>query len=131
MAYNREWDKGKDQWSDNTAWNATDPRTNVRGREEDYYGEGKRRKFNGGVSASALRENLSITFVQGYQGYDNAQAYDEGASYAQQGPPQDDRTQQRAAPAGAFPKKRLTPSDPSPHVIFLGLDQDFTEADVC
>ena len=29
-----------------------------------------------------------------------------------------------------FAKKRLLPSEPSPHVIFLGLDTDFTEADV-
>lgn len=28
-------------------------------------------------------------------------------------------------------KKRLVPSEPSPHVIFLGLDPDFTESDVC
>lgn len=27
-------------------------------------------------------------------------------------------------------KKRLVPSEPSPHVIFLGLDPDFTESDV-
>lgn len=27
-------------------------------------------------------------------------------------------------------KKRLAPSEPSPHVIFLGLDPDFTEADL-
>ncbi|KAF7295248.1 RhoA GTPase effector DIA/Diaphanous [Mycena indigotica] len=33
--------------------------------------------------------------------------------------------------AGAsFPKKRLQPSEPSPHVIFLGLDPDFNEADL-
>lgn len=31
---------------------------------------------------------------------------------------------------GGFPKKRLVPSEPSPHVIFLGFDPDFTEADV-
>ncbi|KAG6879954.1 hypothetical protein C0992_008888 [Termitomyces sp. T32_za158] len=35
---------------------------------------------------------------------------------------QDDRQQRN--------KKRLVPSEPSPHVIFLGLDPDFTEADV-
>ena len=28
-------------------------------------------------------------------------------------------------------KKRLVASDPSPHVIFLGLDIGFTESDVC
>jgi RNA-binding protein 5/10 len=27
-------------------------------------------------------------------------------------------------------RRRLAPSEPSPHVIFLGLDPDFTEADV-
>ncbi|KAJ2917647.1 hypothetical protein MD484_g2789, partial [Candolleomyces efflorescens] len=31
---------------------------------------------------------------------------------------------------GGFTKKRIAPSEPSPHVIFLGLDPDFTEADV-
>ena len=28
------------------------------------------------------------------------------------------------------PRRRLVPSEASPHIIFLGLDQDFTEADV-
>jgi hypothetical protein len=37
---------------------------------------------------------------------------------------QDDR------PNKSHVKKRLLPSEPSPHVIFLGLDTDFTEADV-
>jgi RNA-binding protein 5/10 len=54
----------------------------------------------------------------------------EGAAYgharqadaAQESTP-DDRSQR------AF-KKRLAPSEPSPHVIFLGLDTDFTEADL-
>lgn len=31
---------------------------------------------------------------------------------------------------GAPPKKRMQASEPSPHVIFLGLDPDFTESDV-
>ncbi|KAJ7063057.1 hypothetical protein C8F01DRAFT_54849 [Mycena amicta] len=30
----------------------------------------------------------------------------------------------------SFSKKRLQPSEPSPHVIFLGLDPDFNEADL-
>lgn len=47
MAYNREWDQGKDNWNE-TTW--TGPDTKVpRQREEDYQGEGKRRKFNNGV----------------------------------------------------------------------------------
>lgn len=41
---------------------------------------------------------------------------------------QDDR---HRGGGGGFNKKRLIPSEPSPHVIFLGLDTDFTEADVC
>ena len=48
MAYNREWDQGKETWND-SAWNATGVGAHVRPREEDYYGEGKRRKFNSGV----------------------------------------------------------------------------------
>lgn len=49
MAYNnnREWDKGKDAWNQSAAW--SEPRANVRPREDDYHGEGKRRKFNTGV----------------------------------------------------------------------------------
>ncbi|KAF8892694.1 hypothetical protein BD779DRAFT_1510429 [Infundibulicybe gibba] len=116
MAYNREWDKGKDTWNDAATWGAPDARGNVRGREEDHYGEGKRRKFNNGA-------------------YDASQAYDESgyggnynqnkqAEYLQQDPSQDDRQR------GGFAKKRLAPSEPSSHVIFLGLDPDFTEADL-
>jgi hypothetical protein len=48
MAYNREWDQAKD-WNDPTAWDGTDRKANIRPREEDYYAEGKRRKFNNGV----------------------------------------------------------------------------------
>lgn len=66
------------------------------------------------------------------QGYESSQAYAEGsydtASYGRQSDALQD--QQRGA-GGGFPKKRLQPSEPSPHVIFLGLDPDFTEADVC
>lgn len=50
MAYNRDRDKGKDHWSDQGYW-PTDNRGNVRGREDDYYGDGKRRKYNNGVCA--------------------------------------------------------------------------------
>lgn len=48
MAYNRDWDKGKDNWPDQAYWPA-DNRGNVRGREDDYYGDGKRRKYNHAV----------------------------------------------------------------------------------
>ena len=48
MAFNREWDQGKDNWNE-AAWNAPDAKTHVRQREEDYHGDGKRRKFNNGV----------------------------------------------------------------------------------
>lgn len=48
MAYNRDWDKGKDHWSDQGYWPA-DNRGNVRGREDDYSGDWKRRKYNNGV----------------------------------------------------------------------------------
>jgi RNA-binding protein 5/10 len=50
MAYNREWDQGKESWDHNGGWDDDHPRGNVRGREEDYYGsDNKRRKFNEGV----------------------------------------------------------------------------------
>lgn len=67
------------------------------------------------------------------QGYDASQAnednsYDAGYGQGEYDQSFDDRSQQR----GGFNKtKRLIPSEPSPHVIFLGLDPDFTEADVC
>jgi RNA-binding protein 5/10 len=49
MAYNREWDRGKDSWAHSNQWSTQDSRATVRGREEDYTGDGKRRKFNNGV----------------------------------------------------------------------------------
>ena len=42
---------------------------------------------------------------------------------------QEDRSRASSPPGSV--KKRLVPSEPSPHIIFLGLDPDFTEADVC
>jgi hypothetical protein len=47
MAYNREWDMGKEAWHDGGSWSG-------KGRDEDY-GEGKKRKFNGGVRRLFLR----------------------------------------------------------------------------
>lgn len=51
MAYNRDWDKGKDNWGDSGAW-ATD--RGGRGRDDDY-GDGKRRKFNNGVRGPSVK----------------------------------------------------------------------------
>lgn len=57
MAYNRDWDKGKDSWnqgayeddSNNNAWGLAGG-GNVRYREDDQWNnEGKRRKYNNGV----------------------------------------------------------------------------------
>lgn len=53
MAYNREWDKGKETWNEESWSNDYSARGNVRGRDEEYYGEGKRRKFNDGVRNDA------------------------------------------------------------------------------
>ncbi|KAG6850456.1 hypothetical protein H0H93_012877 [Arthromyces matolae] len=67
--------------------------------------------------------------TMGFQPYDSAQSYDgsntnernqAADSFHDYG--QEDRQQRN--------KKRLAPSEPSSHVIFLGLDLDFTEADV-
>ncbi|EAU88125.2 hypothetical protein CC1G_03797 [Coprinopsis cinerea okayama7 len=104
---------------------------------------------------------LMSEVVQGYQqGYDyDAQAYDDGyGGYGQgrhgsdygnhhhhhnhqqhhrqqhhrdQDYGYDERPRGGGGGGGGHPKKRLLPSEPSPHVIFLGLDPDFTEADVC
>ncbi|CDO69037.1 hypothetical protein BN946_scf184834.g44 [Trametes cinnabarina] len=111
MAYNREWDQGKQ--SDYDSWPPA-PRGNGHMRDEEYHGDSKRRKYNdGGYDASQAYDN------SGYEnsGYDNRQYNDQ--SYHQ-----DDRH-----PRG-HNKKRLVPSEPSPHVIFLGLDPDFTESDM-
>ncbi|KAI0637339.1 hypothetical protein C8Q77DRAFT_562644 [Trametes polyzona] len=108
MAYNREWDQGKQ--ADYDSWQPA-PRGNNHSRDEDYYGDSKRRKYNdGGYDA-----------LQGYDnsGYDNRQSHDQGYY-------QDDRP----ARNGPYNKKRFAPSEPSPHVIFLGLDPDFTESDM-
>ena len=49
MAYNREWDRGKDSWNDGYAWSGQDDRV-VRDHDDGYSGDGKRRKFNNGVT---------------------------------------------------------------------------------
>ncbi|KAJ6513845.1 hypothetical protein C8R47DRAFT_1092050 [Mycena vitilis] len=112
MAYNREWDQGKAAWAQQQqSWNAS----NIHPREDDYYAEGKRRKMNAG----------------GYEaGYAYAEPSYDTASYAGRPDPSQDHMQRGAGGGGAFAKKRLQPSEPSPHVIFLGLDPDFTEADL-
>jgi hypothetical protein len=58
MAYNnREWDRGKDSWDDSGTSGAWDNRGAAR---DDYYNDGKRRKFNNGVGGS-----LYFLFSQG------------------------------------------------------------------
>lgn len=49
MTHNREWDRGKDSWTDSSPWPGPDSRLNIRAREDDLQAEGKRRKFNNGV----------------------------------------------------------------------------------
>jgi len=130
MAYSRDWDRGKSAWDDAGAWGDVSGRGNLRPRDEDHQGDGKRRKYNHGVILLFLQCQDYLMYLKGLQGYDTSQAYDENTTYdtttvqAQSSLP-DDR------PHRNFVKKRLTPSEPSPHVIFLGLDPDFTEADVC
>lgn len=59
-----------------------------------------------------------------FQGYDGQKAYDDyGSGYSK-------RNDQGHGGGEGYNKKRLVPSEPSPHVIFLGLDPDFTESDV-
>ncbi|KAI0303375.1 hypothetical protein B0F90DRAFT_1911376 [Multifurca ochricompacta] len=100
MAYNREWDMGKESWHETDSWGSG----SGKGRDEDY-GEGKKRKFNSGSWDEG-----------GYDSHHNHQ--DSGVGGGSGG--------------GGFHghKKRLVASDPSPHVIFLGLDMAFTESDL-
>ncbi|KAI0317768.1 hypothetical protein OF83DRAFT_1163779 [Amylostereum chailletii] len=141
MAYNREWDKGKDGWSadngDTGGWQdytGGGGRGNVRYREEEYYGDGKRRRYNnGGYDAGQGWDDSS---------YDAGQYQQPLVATTQQPYAQDDRpprggfnlggTSTSGTASGGFQgnRKRLAPSEPSPHVIFLGLDPDFTEADL-
>jgi RNA-binding protein 5/10 len=92
-------------------WNESG-KGSVRQRDDEYHTEGKRRKFNNGSYDGPGHEEPSFeNYGQGRQtNYPQDQLHD-------------DRSQR------GF-KKRLVPSEPSPHVIFLGLDQDFTEADL-
>ncbi|KAG9318373.1 hypothetical protein JVU11DRAFT_463 [Chiua virens] len=69
-------------------------------------------------------------------GYD-AQSYDEPAYDSSYGQPNSSRHGDSATDytddrhgKGFHPKKRMVPSEPSSHVIFLGLDPDFSEADL-
>ncbi|KAH9921052.1 uncharacterized protein B0H18DRAFT_1022520 [Fomitopsis serialis] len=123
MSYNREWDKGKQPSADGP-WQYHGSHGGMHPRDDEYFGDGKRRKFNnGGYDAS-----------QGYdQGYDDG-AHDlgHGQGYVQDYAAEDrfQRGGGGGGGGGGYSKKRLVPSEPSPHVIFLGLDPDFTEADL-
>jgi hypothetical protein len=110
MAYNREWDMGKEDWHEGGSWSG-------RGRDDDY-GEGKKRKFNGGVLGPLLFLFLNTSPR-------SLQTWDDGGQDSQ-------GYQDYGVGGGGFHghKKRLVASDPSPHVIFLGLDTGFTESDV-
>ncbi|KAI9508851.1 hypothetical protein F5148DRAFT_979244 [Russula earlei] len=115
MAYNREWDIGKEAWNEGGSWSG-------KGRDDDY-GEGKKRKFNGGVvGLSSLLLLTSHWFLRCV----SLQPWDDG------GQDSHNSYQDYGVGGGGFHghKKRLVASDPSPHVIFLGLDTGFTESDL-
>ena len=142
MAYNhREWDQGKDQWNEGySGWNNSDSRGHTRHREDDYASDEKRRKYNDGVRTGQrpFTSNSNDT-SQGYQGYSGNHGYDDsgygGGAHGGHGRHNQDYDHgyedRPARGGGGGYKKRMVPSEPSPHVIFLGLDPDFTEADVC
>ncbi|KAF9228042.1 hypothetical protein BS17DRAFT_793613 [Gyrodon lividus] len=119
MAYNRDRDKGKDYWADQGSWGQGDSsRANVRGREDDYYGDGKRRKHNNGGYDNQPYDDTG--YDAGYGNHNQSRHTDYSYDHSN-----DDR-----AGKGFQSKKRLVPSEPSSHVIFLGLDPDFSEADL-
>ena len=129
MAYNREWDRGKDAaWSNQQSWQGVRPRG-----EDDHHGDGKRRKYNNGVRIHILANQPHLTLSKAYDisQVREENAYGQGYGHKQAEQHQDYAQDDRFRGAAGFAKKRLAPSEPSPHVIFLGLDPDFTEADVC
>ncbi|KLO07384.1 hypothetical protein SCHPADRAFT_932471 [Schizopora paradoxa] len=119
MSYGREWDKGKD-------WNDEDYYGSTRGRAEDddygNYGEGKRRKYNnGGYEDSSWSQfNHNGRGQAGYDAQDAGGRFDNDPNYERQ----------HRQGGGFVNRKKHVSSEPSPHVIFLGLDSDFTEADL-
>jgi hypothetical protein len=56
MAYNREWDMGKESWHEGGSWGSG----SGKGRDEDYV-EGKKRKFNSSVCKPFIF-HLSLTY---------------------------------------------------------------------
>ena len=106
----------------------------------------------GCVSAAAPLIMLKRFTIDCLQSYDASQNWDEGSydtssydtSYQEQQDPHPTRGGHNGGGGGTSSsgrgggggggfyghKKNLVSSEPSPHVIFLGLDPDFTEADV-
>lgn len=65
MAYNREWDRGKDSWDEGHSWQSSEYRSNVRERDDDYdYNDNKRRKYNNGVSTANLAYTQVLVFIK-------------------------------------------------------------------
>ncbi|KAI5124032.1 hypothetical protein M0805_003863 [Coniferiporia weirii] len=129
MSYNREWDQGKDL-------DGAGHRGHTRERDDDeYYVEGKRRKHNhAGYNDSqpAPYDNTRSYGQHGYGTYDNSD-YPEGYGYPahDQSTSGDGRDDRSHYDRGSLQhRKKHVASEPSPHVIFLGLDADFTEADL-
>ena len=87
------------------------------------------------VETTTMEKERSGNLIAEYVGYfipsslthGILQNWDDGGQDTQQ------NFQDYGVGGGGFhgPKKRLVASDPSPHVIFLGLDTGFTESDVC
>ncbi|KAA1469569.1 hypothetical protein DENSPDRAFT_918872 [Dentipellis sp. KUC8613] len=112
MAYNgREWDTGKETGEVEGNWFPS-------ASQGDHH-EGKRRKFNNG-------------------GYEYSQHWNDKVQdsiYSRDCPSDEHPSRGSTTTAGSSVgfhnfKKHPVPSEPSSHVIFLGLDQDFTEADL-
>ncbi|GJJ11996.1 hypothetical protein Clacol_006234 [Clathrus columnatus] len=116
----REWDQGKDYNYNNFEGNS-----NRRQRDEDYNG------YYGGTEKRRKYDNAPTSYKDDYSAW---------SSTSQQGPPYMSsgadswQDPQRGGSYQGNPsnsnRRRLVPSEPSPHVIFLGLDSDHTEADV-
>ncbi|KZV65850.1 hypothetical protein PENSPDRAFT_756163 [Peniophora sp. CONT] len=106
---NREWDRGK-EWQQGQGYN-------------DWNGggggEGWGNEWHGGGGGGGRRER---EYEDEYAGDSKRRKFNDGGYEQQQG--------QGQWGAHGKGKQRMAPSEPSNHVIFLGLDTDFTEADL-
>ncbi|EIM90511.1 uncharacterized protein STEHIDRAFT_75317 [Stereum hirsutum FP-91666 SS1] len=150
MAYNREWDNGKGSWDDGDY----DQDGGWYDSENRYHREGRKRKWNSGYEdgGQGWDEGAydygydNYDYDSGYYGYEQHQSSSRGGYAGGRGGGGGGGSSRGGGAGGGggggggvgnaggndfhANKKRMVASEPSAHVIFLGLDNDFTEADL-